>query len=525
MSASDARDIRRVKANADHDKVELMAEIKDDYGTITSEDVLSLPRHELMVAAARYGAKPTSDDGRWMSMTNDDIYKAMARVSGHEFITPSDAHSDPDEQQADVSGEESAEDGDTDGTVEVNGERVDLEQQNKDGLEQLAEQLEGVKQDAQQEMDELDGQEFEYKDEGGDELPEDADIDDKIEHYRKELERKAEAQQQWEQEQLKRKQELQDIHSKAQEAQRQIRDEQAKRDREPDEKQIEKAEQRAEEQKQTRESMKTHMPEVHHKELARVLDAVACGHNVYLAGPPGTGKSYLTEQVAQILGWNYASMSYGPSTPESRIWGYKDAHGVYHATPFRWAYEGWEASGERGEVNKSWVFCGDEIDNGNTGIVTSKNQALAGEGVTFPDGWVERHRPSAIMVTANTWGYGATAEFMGRNPLDRAFLNRFTKFEILIDEDMEEAMVTLKGAALRKRTRNTWINAVRKVRENADEKNIKVVVSPRDAADGAQLLQLGWTPLEVMKARFLEGLPESRVDNLLQGVNTDFVVA
>lgn len=263
--------------------------------------------------------------------------------------------------------------------------------------------------------------------------------------------------------------------------------------------------QREEEAKRKAEAEKQpDTPNDSHPALSDVLAALEAGQHVYLVGPPGTGKSFITQQAAQILGLTYGAMSCGPQTPESRLWGYNDANGNYVDTEFRRRYE------------NGGVFTLDEADNGNSGILTSLNQALAGNGANFPDAWVDMHDSTRICATANTWGTGATAQFMGRAPQDFAFLDRFTFIEVEIDHKVERSMVESTG--LKGKDATEWLRVVRKIRKNAEAAKLNIVVSPRASKAGAQLILKGWDTEKVLKARVFKGLTSDKVARLMEGV-------
>ena len=56
----------------------------------------------------------------------------------------------------------------------------------------------------------------------------------------------------------------------------------------------------------------------------------------------------------------------------------------------------------------------------------------------FPDKMITAHPNLKIMACANTYGFGATSGYIGRNPLDAASLDRFTYFDCDYDEKMEQ---------------------------------------------------------------------------------------
>ena len=317
-------------------------------------------------------------------------------------------------------------------------------------------------------------------------------------------------------EKLKRQAEAQEAHEAKQEelrkqfeAAKQAEAEELRKQQEAEAAKAKEAEQEGEQTKKDRKAAakraKKQLPEKHHKVLPKLLDVLAAKQHCYLVGPPGTGKSFMAEQAAEILGREYGAMSCGPQTPESRLWGYMDAHGNYVETTFRRLY---------GSGNSIFNF--DEVDNGHTGINTTVNQSLAGTGANFPDGWVEMGDGFSALATANTWGQGATAEHMGRNPQDEAFLDRFTFLKVDIDPDVEWQMVL--GTGLPKDKAKKWLETVHQLRANAEESRLKVVISPRASQKGAELMTLGWTKAEVMDARILKGLTDDRRARLTRGI-------
>jgi hypothetical protein len=232
------------------------------------------------------------------------------------------------------------------------------------------------------------------------------------------------------------------------------------------------------------------VPGKQHEQFPTVLKVVASGLNPYLVGPPGTGKSHMAQACATALDVSFGALSLGPTTPASRLWGYYDAEGRYVRTAFRDCYE------------HGGVFVLDEMDNGHAGILAEMNMALANGGASFPDGYVPKHDQFVIVACANTYGTGATAQFIGRNALDAATLDRFTMIHVDIDEDLEQHLAEAASPDHGK----AWCGTVRRFRKNAERAGLKVVLSPRAVIEGAKLLQAGFSQEEVIRMRVLRGL-------------------
>jgi MoxR-like ATPase len=75
------------------------------------------------------------------------------------------------------------------------------------------------------------------------------------------------------------------------------------------------------------------------------------------------------------------------------------------------------------------VFLFDEMDAADPSVLLVINAALANGKVPVPNRpekpIAERHADFVCIAAANTWGTGANREYVGRNPLDEATLDRF----------------------------------------------------------------------------------------------------
>ncbi len=82
----------------------------------------------------------------------------------------------------------------------------------------------------------------------------------------------------------------------------------------------------------------------------------------------------------------------------------------------------------------------DEMDAANPNLINLLNGGLAGKMMSFPCGMVQRHPDFICVASANTFGTGSTEQYVGRNPLDAASLDRFQKVTIDYCEALERAM-------------------------------------------------------------------------------------
>lgn len=221
---------------------------------------------------------------------------------------------------------------------------------------------------------------------------------------------------------------------------------------------------------------------VRHMNFEKLLRlAAALGpndRNIWLAGPAGSGKTSAAFQLAEALGLECEFM--GALDTPYKLSGYLNPTGVYVTTAFRRIYE------------NGGVILLDEIDGSAPGALLEINAALAGAYASFPDKMIKRHADCYVLGAANTWGFGGDANYVGRNKLDAAFLDRWVTLSWPYDPELE------RHAA----PHVEWVRVVQAVRDNAATAGAQIVISPRASIKGAQLLNGGLTPAEVVEAIF-----------------------
>ena len=244
---------------------------------------------------------------------------------------------------------------------------------------------------------------------------------------------------------------------------------------------------------------------IQHFVFPKVLGAVSQGVNLWLVGPAGTGKSTIGEQVAEALSLPFSAVNCTSTMTETALKGYNDANGNYVATEFRRIFEG------------GGVFVFDEVDNANPNVLGALNSALANGFMAFADRRVQKHADFVAIATGNTYGSGATMEYVGRNPIDGATIDRFAQLVVPIDTKVEDAM--LQSVGLDAPTATKWVGAVRKARQNAEKFGLKVIVSPRATMNGAKLLRSGaFTMTEAFDATVIKGCKPDQADKIRQDV-------
>ena len=161
----------------------------------------------------------------------------------------------------------------------------------------------------------------------------------------------------------------------------------------------------------------------YHEKFDQVLTYAQLGEPIMLVGPAGSGKNVIVQQVADALG---VKMRYiNNASDEFKLTGYMDAGGVYHGTEF------YDACVEGG------VFFLDEIDASDANALIILNSVLANHYMTFPHKHIDVNPDLRIITAANTFGTGADLDYVGRNILDAATLDRFDIISVDYDRTLE----------------------------------------------------------------------------------------
>lgn len=234
-----------------------------------------------------------------------------------------------------------------------------------------------------------------------------------------------------------------------------------------------------------------------HYLFEKVLRVASIGLNIALVGPSGSGKTTVVESVAKALQLDFFTMSVSQQTGTHEFFGYQDANGKYVRTHFRNAYE------------NGGVFLLDEFDAGNPNVLAALNQATSNGVCPFPDAMVKRSKDFVFVAAGNTYGTGHNAEYVGRNRLDAATLDRFVFIEFPYDEALETILSKNKD----------WCKVVQEFRRNAERKKVRAVISPRASINGSLLLEAGISPVEVANMTVFKGLSKDEIDLISDGID------
>lgn len=236
--------------------------------------------------------------------------------------------------------------------------------------------------------------------------------------------------------------------------------------------------------------------EPRHKVFDEIFQLLAAGEHVYMVGNAGTGKTFLFKQLAAALGRPLTPL--GQALTKYEFSGHIGPTGEYVRTLLRTA------------VEEGHLLALDEIDMSAAAAIGFLNSLTANRYVAFPDRVVEAHPNFMVIAAANTYGRGATAAFVGRNPLDAASLDRFAYVEVGYDHDLE---VQIYGDT-------PWLRYVHKVRAVIEDQKLKHIVSARAILRGLRCLEANMDPDRVCEVALWRGLEPDTISKIKAQVGT-----
>lgn len=265
--------------------------------------------------------------------------------------------------------------------------------------------------------------------------------------------------------------------------------------------------QREEEERKRREEEE--LKNLRHYKTDDLIETLKATGLAYLVGPAGTGKSTLAMDACEELfgvpkddfkfNEHFAQISFSPDTTSGEMVGRCDINGVFH----------------RSEVvrvfSEGGLILFDEIDNADASMLVKLNTAIANGTFATPEGLVRKNKNTVIVCTANTYGTGPDAMYVGRTRLDAATLDRFVCSTIEVDYDVK---LEKKLAHFLPAEKRDWLaNFVKKVREEIKAKHFRRLCSTRFVINAVRWFGQG-KDKNFVRDRFLIGWTDAEKSNI-----------
>jgi hypothetical protein len=191
------------------------------------------------------------------------------------------------------------------------------------------------------------------------------------------------------------------------------------------------------------------------------------GVPVLLTGEKGSGKTTLAMQLAKGMNLQFFNISMTRQTTLSHLLGFMSVNGTYVPSQLRKVAE------------NGGLFLIDEIDAGDANVLLTLNTIENGF-ISFPDGIIELHPDFRLVATSNP--QGAHNDYVGRNKLDAATLDRFDIIDIDHDDELEKTLVD-----------HATFQHIDSMRKALKAVNSSIVISMRDAVRLQNRTKLGLT--------------------------------
>lgn len=213
---------------------------------------------------------------------------------------------------------------------------------------------------------------------------------------------------------------------------------------------------------------------IFHKTFEKIVNIINADVPLMLVGPAGSGKSHTLEQAAKALGLDFYFTN--AVTQEYRLSGFIDANGQYHETEFYQAF-----------VNGG-IFFLDEVDASIPEALIMLNAAIANKYFDFPTGMVRAHKNFRVVAAGNTYGIGASAQYVGRSQLDGATLDRFAQVLFDYDSNVESQLASSEElydfiVDLRKAIDKTDTRAIVSMRATINSSKLSEALSKEELID------------------------------------------
>jgi cobaltochelatase CobS len=237
-----------------------------------------------------------------------------------------------------------------------------------------------------------------------------------------------------------------------------------------------------------------------HKKTKELLDVLKVGCWAAIVGPTGSGKTLGALKVAELLGIRASIKQMTRVIAPYELIGYNDANGNFIKGAFSEAL-----LSEQDEL-----IVVDELDNANENVIMLLKGVAAGI-VHMPCGTIKLKGRKLVVATMNTWGKGASSEYVGRCRQDEALLNEFCFIEWDYDEAFELHLmkqISQKTVEELKAFHRLFVE----MRKKAQQNEVQVSISTRNILNVLKLVEYsGWTVKKALKSTVFRDLEDDEI--------------
>ena len=191
--------------------------------------------------------------------------------------------------------------------------------------------------------------------------------------------------------------------------------------------------------------------------------------NIWMVGPAGCGKTTMAKNLAEKIGVEFYSISCGVGTSAAEFVGYK--YPQREGTDFARFYA------------KPSIILIDEFTALDPSVAQICNAALANGYINTTTGKVLRNEQCIIIATSNTFGQGASRQYVANNQLDASTIDRFVG-------GMIEVNYSFKYES---RFRTDVVEYVYSLRDVIKNNGLRRIASTRMIIEGEKLANSGVT--------------------------------
>ena len=280
------------------------------------------------------------------------------------------------------------------------------------------------------------------------------------------------------------------------------------------------------EDKRTTPPTTTEVSEAVHEKLPDLIGVLNSECWPALVGPTGSGKTLGVMQCAKILKVDIVCIKQMTRiiAPHDLI-GYMDAEGHYRKGAWTDAIIGYKYESASGAPDKlvstpAWIVV-DEMDNANENIIMIL-KAIQTKRIAMPYGMQDINPRLQVIATMNTYGTGATREYVGRCAQDAALLNEFQFIDWGYDTSFEWELLQKLHASYTDPGKykledfRRLLDMFIAMRAKADNNKVRCIIATRNVINVAKMLVANptWPVSKALQMSIFKGLKEDEIKRM-----------